>query len=163
MFLLGAPICFFGAGAYSYAQPKLYRAATGFQLLYPSVDAPRLQDAFENAKQQFPSRIQEPLTARTKLQQSGAPDQYFITAIDTSPIASAYAANTLTLFVTDSLREWSKEDGKRVIVFQKAEMPKVPSFPNVQRIMTVGIAAASFSGAVGVGFLFIALPRRFSN
>jgi hypothetical protein len=148
---------------YSYAQPRLYSATTGFQLLFPGVDGPRLQDAFQRAKQQYPSRMQETLTARTKLQQSGTPDQYLITAIDTNPLTTANAANMLTVLVTDILREASKEDGKRVNIFQRADMPKAPSFPNVQQIITVGIVAAAFCGGAGIVLLIVAFSRGTSN
>lgn len=163
LFLVGAPLCFIGAGAYSYAQPRLFSAATGFTLLFPGVDAPRLQDAFEKAKQQYPSRMGEPLTARVKLQQSGTPDQYRITAIDKSPLVTSTVANTLTLLVGDTLRDASKEDGSRVKIFEKADMPYAPSFPNVRQIMAVGIAAAVFCGAAGVVFFIIAFARRTSG
>src|SRR3954470_493313 len=102
LLLVGASVCFLGAGVYAFVQPRLYSAATGFQLLLPGADTPRLQDAFQKAKQQFPSRMQQPLTARTKLEPSGTQDQYYITAIDASPLTAADTANMLTLLVRDS-------------------------------------------------------------
>jgi hypothetical protein len=163
LFFLGVPLCFLATRVYSVAQPRLYSAATGFKLLLPEIDGPRLPDAFQTARQQYPSRMQGPLTAQTELKQSGAPDQYFIVAIDAHPLTAANAANMLTVLVRDSLYEKSKEDRQRVEIVQKAEIPKAPSVPNVQQIKTVGFAAAVLCGAAGVVSFIIAFAGRISG
>ncbi len=156
LFLAGGPVCYFGAAAYAYAQPRLYRAATEFQLLFPAADEPRLPDTFEQAREQYPARVRESLTARVELKESGLSDQYRIVAIDANPQSAANAANTLTIFVADALRAADKEGGKHIAILQKAEAPKVPSFPNVLLIMRLGVFAGSACACLGIVLLVIA-------
>ena len=154
--LVGAPFCFISAAAYAYFQPRLYSATTGFQLLFPGVDGPRLHDAFQKAQQRYPARMQKPLTSRVSLEQSVAPDQFRLSAIDTDPLAALNTANTLTVLVTEALNDASKEEGRRVNLLERAEMPRAPAFPNVRRIMTVGLSAGLMCAFVGIISLVIA-------
>ena len=148
--LVGASVCFIGAAAYAYFQPRLYSATTGFQLLFPGVDGPRLQDAFQKAQQRYPAHMQEPITSRVSLKQSVAPDQFHISAIDADPLTAANTANTLTVLVTEALNDASKEEGRRVNILQKADIPRGPSFPNVRQIMTLGLSAGLICAFVGI-------------
>ena len=159
LFLLGAPICLVGAGAYSTFQPRFFGAATEFQLLFPAADGPRLAGVFEQAQQRYLGTMHQPLPARVELRAAGA-DHYQIAALDPDAQNAANAVNVLTLSVMDGLRAQGNADERRVNVLQKGEPGRTPSYPNVPRIMTVGIVAAVLCGAIGGGLLVFAFTRR---
>lgn len=163
LLLLALPVCFLAAGAYSFYQPRLFSATTGFQLLYPDADTSQLQGAFQKAQQEYASRPKLRLASRFSLNQSATANQFSITAVDTDPLTTSNTANTLTIFVSDFLRAAGKDDARRMTILQKAEIPKAPSFPNVRRIMTTGISLGLVLAIAGVFVLSANTTRAKSN
>ena len=103
------------------------------------------------------------VASSVSLNQSATPNQFSITAIDADPLTTADTANTLTIYVTDTLRAASKQDGRRATILQKAEMPRAQSYPDIQRIMTAGISSGFFLAVVGAVLLIAGFTRRTST
>ncbi len=147
LLLILAPLCLVAAGAYSYAQPRLYTAATEFRLLIPTVDGPKLSAAFESAKQKYSKIMERPLPTHVALHQTKAPDLYEISTIDADPSGASRAANSLTGSIHDSLR--GEEEHRHVQILKIAEPAHVPTYPDVPSIMRIGTYSAVICGAIG--------------
>jgi hypothetical protein len=161
LFLVVAPLCVGGAGAYVYFQPRLFRSMTEFQLLVPSADGPRLPDAFREAQQKFPAMMKQPLVARVSLQPAGAADRYRLIALDADPQTAAVTANVLTIVLMETLRAGSATSEPRMTVLTKGERASAPSFPDVAQTVKIGTALALLCGAVGAILLVVSLRARF--
>ena len=155
LFLVAAPLCYFGAGAYCFFQTRLYRASTLFRLKYPLSDARKLPDALQKAQQSLPARMEETFPVRVSLQRSGGPADFQLTVVGSIPHKTMYAANNLTLLVNEGLSEGWPVEGGHIHVFRIAEMPAAPSSPNVPEIMMHALFGALFSGALGVGCILL--------
>jgi|GEM_PF-4188303 len=160
LLLLAAVGCVVGAGVYSAMQPRLFPAATEFQLLVPAEDAARLPVAFEQAKKEFPKAMNQPLTAEVDLRaKEFTSDLYRITALDRDPRTAANTVNFLTMSVADALRAGRNDDVRRVEVRVKGEMAKKPSKPDVAAIMRTGMLGAAALGIAGGWVLWSGLNR----
>jgi len=148
--LILAPICFLVAATYAIFLPRMFSASTTFQLLHRDVDGPRVPAAFESAKTQYPSRMQQPLAARFRIESSDASGKFVITATDPQPLHALHTANGLTVLVNDYLRDAANDEFFRAKILEKPEMPNKPSHPNVALIMQIGVYAGIFCAVAGV-------------
>lgn len=155
LLLFALPLLCIGAGIYSYFQPRLYSATTSFQLKHAEADVLRIRPAFEKAREDLRSLADFRLASHSTLNLSQPPDHFAITAIDLDPLTTATTANTLSVFINNSLRDASGDQFSRMEISAQAEMPRKPSFPNVPRmIMTTAAIGAPLSLA-GVILLVI--------
>jgi uncharacterized protein involved in exopolysaccharide biosynthesis len=164
VFLLGAPLCFVGASAYAYFQPRLFRASTVFSLQFPQEDGPGLQNVFKQAEQKYPERLDDPVTARVSMEPTGTPGQFRVSAVSPDPMTSSLVANWVTVLIGEILRDSSKgAHSRRTEITVKAEPPRQPSLPDVPLIMARGVKAALACGGLGVVFLILAHRQRKSD
>ena len=166
LFLIGTPVCYFGAALVTYFQPRRYTSVAEFQLLRPTSDASRIKVAFEHAKAKLPqtfSKMMKNVTwnGQVRLETADASGQYSIIAEAGDALDAAAIANAIQFLVGDYFQGPPDPNQTAPIhairVLRVANPNFYPSSPNVPRNMMVGLGMASTCGIAGIVFLFSAL------
>ncbi len=167
LFLIGTPVCYFGAALVTYFQPRRYTSVAEFQLLRPTSDASRIKVAFENAKEKLPETFSEMMknvawTGKVRLEDADAPGRYLIIAAEAgNALDAANIANAIQFLVGDYLRGPPDPNQTAPVhairVLRRANPNFYPSSPNVPKNMMLGLVMATTCGIAGIVFLFSAL------
>lgn len=96
------------------------------------------------------------MTAEVNLLQSGAPNQYSISALDADAQTSANTANFLTLRVMETICDAGQPHDSRIHVLRPAEKSLYFAYPNMYAINIIGTFAAVVCGSAGILFLVLA-------
>lgn len=147
-----------GSATYSYFAPRLFCATAEFRLLFPAEDGPKLADAFQQAGLEYPARMKAPLPTRIDFRPVDAADRYRITTLDVNAQSAANTANVLTVLIRENLG--GQPDAPRIEILQRGERATSWSYPNVRKIMTLGIGVGLACGVLGVVLLIIGSVNR---
>jgi hypothetical protein len=145
LLLLAAPVLYFGSGVYVEKARRLYRNSIEFRLYYPETDAPQVPGILQKQRELF---LKMGIIS-FEMKQSASPDEYSLTAIDRDPIFVTAAVISATGQIAKGLQEADRYGPRRLVIIREPERPPPVHWPNIPRIMWMGLVAAVVCGIAG--------------